>query len=245
LSATHGLELANRTGVNTGEIVAIDDPAADQMLATGDTINVAARLEQAAPTNEVYIGEATWRLVRDAVKVEVVEPLKLKGKQEPVAAYRLLSVIGHDGTARRHDMPIVGRDAELTAIDQVLHEVRQTHSARLVTLMGEAGIGKSRLAQQVIERVGASARVVRGRCLAYGDGITFWPLRGMVNEAAGIVDDDPPELAYAKVQHVVHDDDVAQRLTSAVNLSNQTFRCMRSLGRHESFSEYWRRGRRS
>jgi class 3 adenylate cyclase/tetratricopeptide (TPR) repeat protein len=223
LSATYGLELANRTGVNTGEIVAIDDPKADQMLATGDTVNVAARLEQVAPANEVYIGEATWRLVRDAVKVEAVEPLNLKGKHESVAAYRLLSVIGHDGTARRHDLPIVGRDVELAAIDRVLQEVRETRSARLVTLIGDAGIGKSRLAQEVIERVGASARVVRGRCLAYGDGITFWPLRGMVNEAAGIIDDDLTELAFAKIERVVNDNDVVQRLASAMNLSNQAF----------------------
>jgi class 3 adenylate cyclase len=223
LLATYGLELANRTGVNTGEIVASDDPAADQMLATGDTVNVAARLEQAAPANEIYLGEGTWRLVRDAVKAEAVQPLRLKGKHEPVAAYRLLSVVGYDGTTRRHDMPIVGRDAELMAIDRVLHEVRETGSARLVTLIGDAGIGKSRLAQEVIARVGTSARVVRGRCLAYGDGITFWPLRDMVSEAADIIVDDPTELAFAKVQRVVGDDDVARRLASAMGLDNQLF----------------------
>ena len=223
LSATYGLELANRIGVNTGEIVAIDDPGTAQMLATGDTVNVAARLEQAAPANEVYIGEATWRLVRDAVKVEAVEPLQLKGKRERVSAYRLLSIVAHDGTTRRHDMPIVGREAELRAISQVLNDVRETRSARLVTLIGDAGIGKSRLAQEVVASAGASVRVVSGRCLAYGDGITFWPLRGMVNEAAGIVDDDSPELASAKVRRVVGDDDVARRLASATNLSNQPF----------------------
>jgi class 3 adenylate cyclase len=87
LSAHYGVELSMRTGVNTGEVVANDDPTADQKLATGDAVNVTARLEQAAPANEIYLGGETYRLVRDAVKVEAVEPLALKGKQERVPAY--------------------------------------------------------------------------------------------------------------------------------------------------------------
>ena len=220
LGTAYGVQLANRTGVNTGEVVANDDPTADQKLATGDAVNVTARLEQAAPANEVYIGETTWRLVRDAVEVEAVAPLELKGKQERVPAFRLVSVTaGHDGTARRLDTPIVGRDEELLAIDQVLREVTDTGSARLITLIGDAGIGKSRLAQEVIARAGASARVVRGRCLAYGDGITFWPLREMVNEAAAILVEDTPEVALAKITRVVGDADVAARLGAAIGLS--------------------------
>ena len=99
LGTAYGVQLANRTGVNTGEVVANEDPTADQKLATGDAVNVTARLEQAAPANEVYIGETTWRLVRDAVEVEAVAPLELKGKQERVPAFRLVS---RDGRARRH-----------------------------------------------------------------------------------------------------------------------------------------------
>ena len=95
------MTLANRTGVNTGEVVANDDPTADQKLATGDAVNVAARLEQAAPENEIYLGETTYRLVRDAVEVEAVEPLELKGKAERVPAYRLVSARGLDGYVRR------------------------------------------------------------------------------------------------------------------------------------------------
>src|SRR5215213_1528420 len=91
LSARYGVTLANRTGVNTGEVVANDDPTADQKLATGDAVNVTARLEQAAPENEIYLGQTTYRLVRDAVEVEAVEPLELKGKTERVPAYRLVS----------------------------------------------------------------------------------------------------------------------------------------------------------
>ena len=193
LSQRYGVVLANRTGVNTGEVVANDDPTADQKLATGDAVNVTARLEQAAPENEIYLGETTYRLVRDAVEVESVEPLELKGKSERVAAFRLVSAIGLDGYVRRHDSAIVGRDEELAAIDQALREVRETRGVRMITIVGDAGIGKSRLAQEVIARAGAKAEVVRGRCLAYGDGITFWPLREMTGEAAEIRFDDKPE----------------------------------------------------
>jgi class 3 adenylate cyclase len=178
LSLRYGVVLANRTGVNTGEVVANADPTADQKLATGDAVNVAARLEQAAPQNEVYLGEVTYQLVRDAVVAEAVAPRTLTGKAEPVAAYRLVAARGLDGYVRRHDTPIVGREAELDAIDQALREVIEGNAARLVTIIGDAGIGKSRLAQEVIARAGAGATVLRGRCLPYGDGITFWPLRG-------------------------------------------------------------------
>ena len=97
LRRSHGVTLANRTGVNTGEVVASADPGADQQLATGDAVNVTARLEQAAPENDILIGERTYGLVRDAVKVEVMEPLTLKGKAEPIPAFRLLDVWGRRG----------------------------------------------------------------------------------------------------------------------------------------------------
>jgi class 3 adenylate cyclase/tetratricopeptide (TPR) repeat protein len=222
LLAHYGVELAMRTGVNTGEIVANDDPTADQKLATGDAVNVVARLEQAAPANEIYLGATTYRLVRDAVHVETVEPLVLKGKQERVPAYRLVSMSGV-GNVRRLDAPIVGREEELTAIDRALHEVSETGSARLITLIGDAGIGKSRLAREVIARTAASTRVVRGRCLAYGDGITFWPLREMVSEAAGIHFEDAPSDARAKLAALLPDADVAARIAAAIGLSGAAF----------------------
>nr|WP_329724108.1 adenylate/guanylate cyclase domain-containing protein [Caldimonas sp.] len=223
LSARYGVTLANRTGVNTGEVVANDDPTADQKLATGDAVNVTARLEQAAPENEIYLGETTYQLVRDAVEVEAIEPLELKGKSERVAAYRLVSAGGLDGYVRRHDSPIVGRDEELAAIDQALREVTETRGVRMITIIGDAGIGKSRLAQEVIKRAGANANVVKGRCLAYGDGITFWPLREMAGEAAEIRFDDKPEDGRAKLAALVGDDDVADRLAAAIGLTHATF----------------------
>ncbi len=223
LSKRYGVVLANRTGVNTGEVVANDDPTADQKLATGDSVNVTARLEQAAPENEIYLGETTYHLVRDAVEVEAVEPLELKGKSERVAAFRLVSASGIEGYVRRHDSPIVGRDEELAAIDQALREVTETRAVRMITIIGDAGIGKSRLAQEVVARAGTSARVVRGRCLAYGDGITFWPLREMTGEAAGIRFDDKPEDGRAKLAALTGDQEVTDRLAAAIGLSSAAF----------------------
>jgi class 3 adenylate cyclase/tetratricopeptide (TPR) repeat protein len=218
LQQRYGVALGNRTGVNTGEVVANADPNAAQKLATGDAVNVAARLEQAAPENEIYLGEITWQLVRDAVEVEPVEPLELKGKAERVPAYRLVSARGLDGNVRRVDTPIVGRDAELATLDAVYREVREQRVARLVTVVGDAGVGKSRLVHEVLERVAVGARVLRGRCLAYGEGITFWPLVGMAREAAQIHDEDAPDVARAKLIAAIGDEDVADRLACAIGL---------------------------
>lgn len=223
LMKRYGVALANRTGVNTGEVVANDDPTVDQKLATGDAVNVAARLEQAAPENQVYMGETTYRLVRDAVEVEPVEPLELKGKSQRLPAFRLISVPGLDGNVRRIDTPVVGRDAEIAALEALYDDVSKHRVARLATIVGDAGVGKSRLVHEVLERVAVGARVLRGRCLPYGEGVTFWPLRGMLNEVADIRIDDLPEAARAKVLRVVADPDVADRLSSAVGLSATQF----------------------
>ncbi len=223
LMQRYGVALANRTGVNTGEVVANDDPTVDQKLATGDAVNVAARLEQAAPENQIYLGEVTYRLVRDAVEVEAVEPLELKGKAQRVPAYRLVSAPGLDGNVRRRDTPVVGREAELAALEALYREVCDRCAPRLATIVGDAGVGKSRLVHEVLERVAGGARVLRGRCLPYGEGVTFWPLRGMLTEVANIRADDSPETARAKIRNVVADADVADRLASAVGLLSTQF----------------------
>jgi len=223
LGERYGVALANRTGINTGEVVAVDDPQAAQKLATGDAVNVAARLEQAAPTNEIYLGAVTHHLVRDAIEAEAVEPLTLKGKSEPVAAFRLIAARGLDGYARREDSPIVGREDEIAAVDRILGEITNEREARLVTIFGHAGIGKSRLAREVIARAGEGARIVKGRCLAYGDGITFWPLREIAGGAAGIRADDGPAEARAKLAELIGDDDVVARIASAIGLSEGAF----------------------
>ncbi len=220
-----GVRLTNRTGVNTGEVVA-GDPTTGQRLVTGDTVNVAARLEQAAPALEVLIGAPTHRLVRDAVEVEEVEPLELKGKAERVPAYRLLKVIADkDGILRHREAPIVGRDAELALLLSGAERAFEEKRCRAFTIIGDAGVGKSRLAEELLGRVAGGAVTLRGRCLPYGDGITFWPIVEAVREAASISERDQTESARQKLQELAgagHEDVVA-RLAAAVGLSDEQF----------------------
>lgn len=223
LSAFYGVTLANRTGVNTGEVVANHDSDVEQKMATGDAVNVAARLEQAAPENEIYIGDITYRLVRDAVEVEAVEPLTLKGKAELVNAFRLLRADGEEGLARRHDRPLVGRAAELASLRQAYDAACTDRTARMVTVIGEAGMGKSRLVRELVEHVASEARIVTGRCLSYGDGITFWPLAMVVREAAGIAPGDAPDLALAQLAAAAANEEVAERLAVVLGLSTQPY----------------------
>jgi class 3 adenylate cyclase len=162
------LGLQGRIGVMTGEVVT----GTDERLATGDAVNVAARLEQAAPPGEVLIGESTLALVREAVEVEPVEPLELKGKAEPIPAYRLLHV--GDAPERRHEALFVGREREIETLREAWERVQREQRCELVTLVGDPGVGKSRLAAEFLASI--EVTVVRGRCLPYGEGITYWPV---------------------------------------------------------------------
>jgi class 3 adenylate cyclase/tetratricopeptide (TPR) repeat protein len=194
-----GVRLRTRTGVNTGEVVA-GDPAGGQALVTGDAVNIAARLEQLAGPDEILIGEATHALTANATRAEPVEPLQARGKRAPVTAWRLLEVHGDDPYLRRLDTPLVGRREELAQLrDAYTRAVRQ-RSCALFTLIGPAGIGKSRLTLEFVRSVQDEARVLTGRCLPYGEGITYWPLaeivRGLGGEdvqgaIAGLLADDP------------------------------------------------------
>ena len=152
----------------TGEVVT----GTEERLATGDAVNVAARLEQAAQPGDVLIGQPTLDLVRDAVDAEPLEPLALKGKAKPVAAFRLLRV--RDAPERRHDGPFVGRDAELLVLRESWERTTAQRRCELVTIVGDPGVGKSRLAAELVGSLDAT--VCRGRCLPYGDGITYWPV---------------------------------------------------------------------
>jgi tetratricopeptide (TPR) repeat protein len=174
--AEHGLEA--RIGLNTGEVVVGGE---GETLVTGDAVNVAARLEQAAGSGEILVGAETRLLVRDAVRVDAVEPLELKGKSEPVEAFRLLDVLADaDAVARRLETPLVGRERERQRLWRDYEDVVADSTCRLFTLLGSAGIGKSRLVADFLERVAGSADVLRGRCLSYGEGITYWPLVEML-----------------------------------------------------------------
>jgi predicted ATPase/class 3 adenylate cyclase len=198
-----GVTIGNRTGVNTGEVVT-GDPGAGGSLVTGDAVNIAARLEQAAPPNGILLGALTFELVRDAVTAEPVDPIAAKGKVEPVPAYRLEAVRGHaPGRARHLDTPIVGREAELTSLQRVFNGCVSTRTCRLAVVVGEAGVGKSRLVQGLLDGLDEGIKVLRGRCLSYGQGITFWPIAEALRQGIGITEDDGPEEARARIEVVV------------------------------------------
>ena len=217
-----GVTLTNRIGVNTGEVVA-GEPVRGQRLVVGDAVNVAARLEQAAPPNEVLIGPVTHKLVRDHVEVEAVEPLELKGKSERVPAYRLVSVARTDGPVRKRERPMVGRDAELAHLRGALGEAAAGRLVRMVTVLGQPGVGKSTLMAELREASGDDATFISGRCLPYGRGITFWPLLELVQEAADIIESDSPAEAHAKLAELAGDDEVVERVASVLGLSPAQF----------------------
>ncbi len=216
LEARHGLGLKVRIGVNTGEVVA-GEASLRQQLVTGDAVNVAARLEQAAQPSEILLGPVTWHLVRDAVEAEAVGPLELKGKSERVNAYRLLAIrAGAEPHARRFGMPMVGRDADLAILRGALDAAVAERAPRLVTLVGAAGIGKSRLTHEFVSSVRDHATVLRGRCLPYGEGITYWPIALAVRSVAGINDTDDPTQALAKVTAFVEGLPESSRIAAAL-----------------------------
>ena len=181
LEAAYGITIGVRTGVHTGEVFA-GDPAQGDPFATGDAVVVAQRLEATATAGEILVGDATIRLVRDAVTAEPVPALSLKGKSEPVDAWRLLDVEPDAaGVTRRMDSPLVGRAAELDVLLAELEQAVSGRACRIVTIVGEPGVGKSRLAAELIATAGGDALVLEGRCLPYGTS-TYWPLVDVVRD---------------------------------------------------------------
>jgi len=195
--ALPGLGIGGRIGVNTGEVVT----GTSERLATGDAVNVAARFEQAAAPGEILIGEATHALASRAVVAEAVEPLTLKGKAAPVPAYRLLSVL--DVPERIHASRFVGRESELAQLVAAWERVKAQAGCELVTVTGDAGVGKSRLVAEALAPV--AARVLRGRCLPYGDGITYWPVVEVAKQL-GAMPSDP--VAAAAIRSLLGESEI-------------------------------------
>ena len=207
LERDRGVTIQVRIGVNTGEVVA-GDPSTGQALVTGDAVNVAARLEQRAAPGEVLLGDATHRLVREVVEDEGVEQLELKGKAELVPAWRLLSVGDVvSGMPRRLDSPMVGRERRLAQLRQAYEAAVDDAACQLFTVLGPAGVGKSRLVEEFLSSIGSGATVLRGRCLPYGEGITYFPVVEAIKQAAGLADFDLPGVVETKVCAVLEGDE--------------------------------------
>ena len=179
LARDFGTTLELRIGVNTGEVVT----GTEERLATGDAVNVAARLEQAAQPGEVLLGAETRALARDAVVVEAVEPLELKGKAAPVEAYRLVAIPA-EAPSRRLDGAMVGRERELTRLRAAMAQAVVDGSCQLFTVLGAAGVGKSRLSYEFLAGL-EDVTIVRGTCLSYGEGITYWPVVEVLKQLLG------------------------------------------------------------
>ncbi|MFB7916691.1 adenylate/guanylate cyclase domain-containing protein [Streptomyces sp. NPDC056061] len=191
LEAALGIRLGIRIGVNTGTVVASSDASTRQALISGETVNVAARLEQNAATGEILIGPQTLEAAGPTVVVEETGPLRLKGKSDAVHAYRLIALGADDPELlRRFDVPFIGRVAERAALDESLALTARGAGPGLVRLVGDAGIGKTRLAREWLAGLAGPTRPVvgTGRCRSYGDHGTLTPLADAVREALGSSD---------------------------------------------------------
>jgi class 3 adenylate cyclase len=222
LQTRWGVQLAIRTGIHTGTVVAGD--ASGEALVTGDVVVTAKRLETAAQPGEVLAGAETYRLVRHAVHAEPIAPVTAKGKAEPLPAWRITAVDATAGAVpHRLDSPMVGRDRQLRILAEAAERSRVERASQLVTILGLAGVGKSRLVHEFLAGVRTDATVIRGHCLPYGEAISYWPLAEALRAAAGIQPDEPPALAVEHLGALAADlpqaEVVIQRVAAAIGLA--------------------------
>jgi class 3 adenylate cyclase/tetratricopeptide (TPR) repeat protein len=209
------LGLHARIGIESGEVVTED---ADSTFATGEAVNLAARLQQQAAADEILVGPAAARLLRGQIELEPLAPIELRGWREPVTASRVLCAADPgDPAVRALQAPLVGREYELDLLETTFTRIARDRRATLVTLYGDPGVGKSRLAREFTEGL-EGATILKGRCLPYGEGVTYWPIAEMVKASAGISDDDPLDTAHEKLRETCEDDAVADLLGLAVGV---------------------------
>jgi class 3 adenylate cyclase len=204
------MDLHVRIGVNTGEtLIALGaDPARGEGMASGDVVNTAARLESAAPADGVLVGEVTYRATSRVIRYEPADPVTAKGKSEPVPAWRAVEARSRFGidVVQESRTPLVGRDDDMAALAAALERAIDRRAVQLVTLVGVPGIGKSRLVWELFRLVDARSELItwrQGRCLPYGDGVTYWALGEMLKSQAGMLDSDGAELAQQKLRAMV------------------------------------------
>ena len=216
-----GIEL--RIGITTGEALVTLGARPDQgeTMASGDVVNTAARLQAAAPVNGVLVGEKTHEATIDSIEFEEAEPIAAKGKSRPVPVWVALRARSRITLDRLHTSPLVGRARELDLLEDALGRARAEQQPQLVTLVGVPGIGKSRLVYELSEVVDRDPELIswrQGRCLPYGDGVTFWALGEIVKAQLGILDTDTAEQAERKLREAVADEWVRTHLRPLVGL---------------------------
>ena len=216
-----GLEL--RIGITTGEaLVSLDArPEQGETVATGDVVNTAARLQSAAPVNGILVGETTFRATQQAIEFAEHEPVEAKGKARPVPAWEARTARVRVALDRLHGTALVGRGQELALLEGALTRVRQELSPQLVTIVGVPGIGKSRLVFELSQMVDRDPELIfwrQGRCLSYGEGVTFWALGEIVKAQAGILETDAPAAAEEKLAVIAPDEWVRSHLRPLVGL---------------------------
>src|SRR5262245_114518 len=196
MDSVRELGLEARIGIESGEVV-VDD--AESTFATGEAVNVAARLQQAGEPNQILIGPGAHRLTLGCFQVEDEGPLEVKGMPEPVWAWRVICITRTEASARKVAAPLVGRDAERELLENTYARAVRDRRAHLFTIYGDPGVGKSRLAREFVAGL-ENATVLVGRALPYGEGVTYSALSDMVKVAAGIADDDPLDEAVEKLR---------------------------------------------
>jgi class 3 adenylate cyclase len=210
LRTVNGTALRLRIGINTGEaLVRVGvSPGSGERFLAGDAINTASRIQSAAPEMGVAVGLTTWELTRSVFEYAELPPATLKGKVEPVRVFHARAPLGRVGTdvARSHAVPFVGREIDVALLRGLYEKVVASESPGLVTIVGEPGLGKTRLVGELYSWVDARSDLIQwrqGRCLPYGDGITYWALGEIVKAHAGILGSDPVDVAAAKLEAVL------------------------------------------
>ena len=204
------IDLHVRVGVNTGEaLVSLGVRSLQgEGIAAGDVVNTAARLQTSAPIDGILVGDATHRATERAIEYQEADPVEAKGKASPIAVWEAVEARSHYGIdiTRRVDTSLVGRERELTLLRDALDRARHQDEPQLVTLVGEPGIGKSRLVHELFVHIEGMPELItwrQGRCLPYGDGVSYWALGEMVKAQAGILETDPDEKTAAKLDRMV------------------------------------------
>jgi class 3 adenylate cyclase/tetratricopeptide (TPR) repeat protein len=221
-----GLEFHVRLGINTGNVLVRDAGTLEEEL-TGTAVNLAKRFEEAAGAGEILLGEETYRLVADAVKAEAAGPVTIKGTTEPQQVWRLLEVLpDRPGRARRPMAPMVGRAREQELLRHLFERAAAEGTCHLVSVLGSAGVGKSRLVDEFVAGLADQATVLRGHCPAFGDSITLWPMVEVVRQAAGIAPDDSAKQARARLGELLGGEErgtlVTQRIAQLLGLGRDT-----------------------